>query len=453
MGLSSNKSAGRGFVRGLMVNKVRIFVGVVLASAAVGTLALATAGDPNPLLSAKAGFCFACLGIFAELLTYNSEQHRRETVVSIPFLATIFLAPTWVSLVFITGVSVASAVIRRRSALKSIFNVAQFVLLSTISMGIYRALGGTPWLVRFEFNWIAYIAAYFAFILVNNFLVTTVVALAEDKKETRTFFKRVSSADILTLPLAYLFALVYIHFGPLGVMALGLPLLAARQLYKTNLQLEKVNQELLELMVAAIEARDPYTSGHSRRVARNARIIARALGLSSRDVERVAIAALLHDVGKIHEAFAPLLRKPGKLSSEERTTMETHPIKSAELVNNVSHLSDVVAAIRSHHENWDGTGYPDGLKGEQIPLWSRVIMIADTVDAMTTDRPYRAAMGEAEVRAELLRLNGKQFDPAMCAKLLSSTLYVSLFERPTKIGGEMHVLGSRSVGTRAAVGA
>ncbi len=392
--------------------------------------------------------------MFAEFLTFNIKQQRRETIVAIPFLAMIFLAPTWVSLVFITGVSVVSAVIRRRSALKSVFNVAQFVLVSTIAIGIYRALGGTPWLVRFEFNWVAYIAAYFAFIVINKALVTTVVTLAEEKTTARTWPKLTTSSDILTLPLAYLFALVYVHFGSLGVMALGFPLLAARQLYKTNFQLERVNQELLELMVAAIEARDPYTSGHSRRVARNGRIIARALGLPSRDVERVAIAALLHDVGKIHEAFAPLLRKPGKLSPEERTTMETHPIKSAELVQNVSHLSDVVAAIRNHHENWDGSGYPDGLRGEEIPLWSRIIMIADTVDAMTTDRPYRAAMGEAEVRAELLKLSGKQFDPAMCARLLSSTLYVSLFERPApKIGREVHVLNSRPIGTRAAAGA
>ena len=92
---------------------------------------------------------------------------------------------------------------------------------------------------------------------------------------------------------------------------------------------------------------------------------------------------------------------------------------------NVSHLNDLVAVIRNHHENWDGTGYPDGLRGEEIPLLSRIIMIADTVDAMTTDRPYRAAMGEAEVRAELLRLSGKQFDPVMCEKLLASTLYPS----------------------------
>jgi putative nucleotidyltransferase with HDIG domain len=441
-----------------MAIKVRAFVSAVVTGAVIGLVVLIAAGDPNALRSAEAALCFACLGIFAQFLTYNLDAKRLSTIVFIPFLATIFLAPTWVSLVAITGVALVGTIIKKRSTLKSVFNVAQWLLSAGVAVVTYRVFGGTPWLVRFEFNWFAYIAAYSVFLLINNILIRTVVSLEEAKKPKPTLFRLTSGSevvyDILTLPLAYLFALVYVRFGPLGVMALGLPLLAARQLYKTNSQLERVNQELLELMVAAIEARDPYTSGHSRRVARNARIIARALGVASRDVDRVAIAALLHDVGKIYEAFAPLLRKPGKLSPEERTTMETHPIKSAELVQNVSHLSDVVSAIRSHHENWDGTGYPDGLRGEEIPLWSRIIMIADTVDAMTTDRPYRAAMGEAEVRAELLRLKGKQFDPVMCEKLLGSTLYPSLFERQTaKTPGEIHMLHRRSLGVRAVAGA
>ena len=156
--------------------------------------------------------------------------------------------------------------------------------------------------------------------------------------------------------------------------------------------------------------------------------------MASRDVERVATAALLHDVGKIHEVFAPILRKPGKLTPDERVVMESHPIKSAELVQNVSHLQDVVLAIRNHHENWDGSGYPDGLSGESIPMWSRLIMIADTVDAMTTDRPYRAAMTEFEVRAELQKLKGRQFDPWMVDRLVASPLYPTLFERQV-VGG------------------
>jgi putative nucleotidyltransferase with HDIG domain len=213
----------------------------------------------------------------------------------------------------------------------------------------------------------------------------------------------------------------------LGALGLAIPLLGARQLYKANRQLETINQELLELMVKAIEARDPYTSGHSRRVAHYSKIIARALGLGSKQVDRVATAALLHDVGKIHEVFAPILRKPGKLTSDEWAIMQTHPAKSAELVSTVSHLRDLVSAVRHHHENWDGSGYPDGLSEEAIPLESRIIMFADTIDAMTSDRPYRAALGEADVRAELIRMKGRQFDPDICDALLSSTLFPLLF--------------------------
>ena len=107
--------------------------------------------------------------------------------------------------------------------------------------------------------------------------------------------------------------------------------------------------------------------------------------------------------------------------------MQTHPIKSAELVATVSHLSDIVAPVRHHHENWDGTGYPDGLTAESIPLGARVVLFADTIDAMTTDRPYRKALSEPQVRSELIKYRGKQFDPAICDKLLSSPMFGLLF--------------------------
>lgn len=109
--------------------------------------------------------------------------------------------------------------------------------------------------------------------------------------------------------------------------------------------------------------------------------------------------------------------------------MELHPIKSAELVAKISELQDIVPAVRHHHENWDGTGYPDRLKGKEIPLESRIIMFADTIDAMTTDRPYRKALGEAEVRAELQKWRGSQFDPEICDALLSSPKFARLFDK------------------------
>src|SRR5206468_4156517 len=151
-------------------------------------------------------------------------------------------------------------------------------------------------------------------------------------------------------------------------------------------QLVQANRDLLELMVKAIEARDPYTSGHSQRVSQYARILAKEAGLSGKQVEQITTAALLHDVGKIYEDYAPLLRKEGKLTPEERRLLQSHPSRSAELVTTISKLKGPVAdAVRYHHENFDGSGYPDGVAGENIPIGARIIMLADTLDAMTTD--------------------------------------------------------------------
>src|SRR5437879_5697049 len=193
-----------------------------------------------------------------------------------------------------------------------------------------------------------------------------------------------------------------------------LPVLFVRHMYQMNLQGERVNRELLELMVKAIEARDPYTSGHSVRVSEYGRSIARELGLAPKQVDQIATAALLHDVGKIYEDFAPLLRKEGKLTPEERMLMQAHPVRSADLAGTIAEFRGRVQTdIRNHHENYDGTGYPDGLAGEAIPVGSRIVMIADTLDAMTTDRPYRKALTLSRTLEELKKLSGRQFDPKL----------------------------------------
>jgi HD-GYP domain-containing protein (c-di-GMP phosphodiesterase class II) len=164
-------------------------------------------------------------------------------------------------------------------------------------------------------------------------------------------------------------------------------------------------------------------------VSRYSRIIAQVIGLGPKDIDRISTAALLHDVGKIHEIFAPILSKPGRLTPEERAIMELHPIKSAELVAKISDLQDIIPAVRHHHENWDGTGYPDRLEGRDIPLGSRIIMFADTIDAMTTDRPYRKALGEAEVRSELRKFRGMQFDPNICDALVASPTCARIYDQ------------------------
>ena len=145
------------------------------------------------------------------------------------------------------------------------------------------------------------------------------------------------------------------------------------------------------------------------------------MGLSTKKLEEVASAGLLHDVGKIHEEFAPLLRKEDKLTDDEFALLQTHSLKSAELVGIItSFRGPIQAMVRSHHERWDGNGYPDGLAQEDIPLGSRIIMVSDTIDAMTTDRPYRVALAVDTVIAELQSCRGTQFDPAIVDLAVSS---------------------------------
>jgi len=313
---------------------------------------------------------------------------------------------------------------------RQIFNPAQEALSLALAILAYRAFGGLPLHNIGESGSLSLFALFLVFFVSNSICVSGALGIVGDRSSWVIWKENTLSAlpyDFLSLPAILFFVWTYTQYGTVGAFIFAVPLLGLRQLYKVTGQLEQTNKELLELMVAAIEARDPYTSGHSRRVADKARIIARAVGMRDKEMERIVAAALLHDVGKIHEVFGPILSKPGRLTPEEQVIMRTHPIKSAELAAKVTELRDVVPLIRHHHENWDGTGYPDGLKNEEIPLGSRIIMFADTIDAMTTDRPYRAALDPASVRRELLRFRGTQFDPAMCDALLRSPEYSKLF--------------------------
>jgi HD-GYP domain-containing protein (c-di-GMP phosphodiesterase class II) len=425
------------------IDKVQAYVVLVTAvavAAAVAVFAVAPATNPSFV---PAALWLSSLGILAHVLVYNLPVGGAGSIGFIPFLATALVTPNWIAVTAVTGAVVVTEYIGKRGTMKQVFNVAQMSLATSLGILAFLAGGGRS-LLEFRGHALSastaevllpfalLVITYFA---VNTFAVSGAIAISQDRRILQVWKQNTVSTlsyDVLASPVVYLLAWVYVQYGAVGAIALSIPTLGVRQLYKTNFQLEKVNQELLELMVKAIEARDPYTSGHSRRVAHYSRIIARGIGLSAREVDRIGVAALLHDVGKIHEVFAPILRKPDKLTADEWAIMQTHPIKSAELISTVSNLRDLIAPLRHHHENWDGTGYPDGLKGEQIPLASRIIIFADTIDAMTTDRPYRKAMGETEVRAELIRFRGKQFDPTICDQLLRSPMFRLLFAPAAK---------------------
>jgi hypothetical protein len=369
----------------------------------------------------------------------------RGSIAFIPYLACVVIVPSWTSVAAISIVKGAVELGRRIEARKALFNVVQHALTASCAILIYRALGGVSLLSISTASLIDVtravgfpaMSAFSLSLFANASLVCFGIALTSQKNSIRIWRETVLPSigiDLIAGPMIFVFAWVYAAYGPIAAAALWVPILGLREVHRVNIQLQKTNEELLQLMVKSIEARDPYTSGHSRRVQHYSVIIGRALGLRDKELDFIGKAALLHDVGKIYEKYAPILRKPDKLSPEEWTTVQEHPADGANLVATMTGLRDVVPAIRHHHENWDGSGYPDGLVGNAIPFAARIITFADTIDAMTTDRPYRSPLSESQVHAEIIRCRGRQFDPEIADRLLASPMWHMLFNpaaRPT----------------------
>jgi putative nucleotidyltransferase with HDIG domain len=192
----------------------------------------------------------------------------------------------------------------------------------------------------------------------------------------------------------------------------------SRQLQAAMKRTEQAHDDTLEALAAALDFRDNETAGHCRRVTGYCLEIAGLLGCSEAELPVITCGAYLHDIGKIGIPDAILLR-PGKLTEAERAIMQTHARKGYELVRRVAFLADAADIILAHHERYDGTGYPQGLVAEGIPLAARIFAVADTLDAMTSDRPYRRALPYAAARAEIIRESGRQFDPRVVEAFLS----------------------------------
>ncbi len=369
--------------------------------------------------------------------------------------------------------SILSQVLRRKPAIKFLFNVSQSIISIVVASLVYKTLGGTTpphYLLggsEFSLRSVlpevpAFFLGSFTFFMANSLMVSGAIAISSDKRfrevwRTNTLW--VLGYDVFSSTLAIVVAWLYIRFnelggaGRFGFLGVFVPVIAAKRFYAKLNQLQSLYDELdraherleqnvreqLAMMVKAIEARDPYTSGHSRRVAAMSQAIATEYGLNLDHVEEIENAALLHDVGKIHAEFAPLLQKEGRLTQEEWEVMKTHAGKSAELVAMfASFRGNVERAVKHHHERWDGKGYPDGVVADAIPLGARVIMISDTIDAMTTDRPYRKALTFEAVVAELIKYKGVQFDPALVDVTVNSVTVRRLVSEPGFLVEEAH---------------
>src|SRR5437016_2844745 len=407
---------------------------LLLAAIGVAAITLLFLSDWYIPPIANTGFwngfvAFTLLGIASDsaFLPVPRISHARvgSSVVFIPFLASVLLfAPPWPMVIAGTTGLFAHYIIRRKTLVRALFNAAQYMLFVGLGGTAYAALCGHVGFDAVHVNFTAFAAMVLVFFIVNQGTVALAVSWTTDISIREAWTRIAGDSilyDLVSSSLAIVLAFLFTRLQIVGLAVLVLPLFFVRHVYQMNLQVERVNKELLELMVKAIEARDPYTSGHSVRVSEYARQIARELGLNPKQVDQIGTAALLHDVGKIHEDFAPLLRKAGRLTPEERILMQAHPVRIADLAGTLADFRRWVQMdIRNHHENYDGTGYPDALTGDGIPIGARIIMIADTIDAMTTDRPYRKALSLQRTLEELAKHSGRQFDPRLVELVFKS---------------------------------
>jgi HD-GYP domain-containing protein (c-di-GMP phosphodiesterase class II) len=435
-----------------MRNYTRLYVAGVALVAALWTIVLfwrAPGVSPSMINDA---LILCGLAIAAELMRFLMPVSATGSMGFIPYFAAAIVVPAWPSVVCVILVKAAVELWTRRAPIKALLNISAHALAELLVVSVYLALGGVALHSIGNIHdlthvtYVAGIPALIAFLIAhfsNNMMVTIAIALSSGrslKSVLEENHRATIGLDFIVVPVVFLFAWVYAAFGAIAAAACWVPLLGLRQIQQANLDLERTNEELLELMVKSLEARDPYTSGHSRRVQQYSTTIARAIGLPDRQVDEIGKAALLHDVGKIYEKYASVLAKQDKLTPEEWAIIRDHPDDGANLIATMTKLRTLVPAVRHHHENWDGSGYPTGTAAEAIPLASRIIRFADTIDAMTTERPYRLPLTEAQVKAELVRCRGTQFDPVITDRLLASPLWSTLFA-PTSTEPTMPALG------------
>lgn len=384
-----------------------------------------------------AGLCaFILLAVLSQALavdsTVGASKPMQSSIAFLPLLAVAVVMPT-PALVLATGgmTAVTELVFRDRVWWRALFNTSQTVLSYGCGALIFKGL--SVWLqaapgegiMGFASVFFPFYALAVAFFSLNALFVSIGLALRQSEKLPVVLRETIGQGggnllyDLLASPVALFVAYLYENFYIGGLLAVVLPLLLIRLSYLSVIQLQQANRDLLRVLVKAIETRDPYTSGHSMRVSILAKIIAEDYGLRPATVSQVETAALLHDIGKIDALYAEIISKSSSLNEEEIEVIRTHASKGADILESLTSLDrEVVEGVRHHHERYDGQGYPAGLEGKEIPLAARIIMICDSVDAMLSDRAYRKALPISDVRKELQRCAGTQFDPDLVGAIL-----------------------------------
>lgn len=360
-------------------------------------------------------FGFGVLALLAEQFPITLS---RSTSYSVSFVvviaATIVAGPAEAALANLFS-SLELRTLRQLPGARLLFNAAQLGTAAGLGALAYRAMGGPVGDLRSTFPEIFLpLAACTAInFLVNTLMVSAAVATDEGAKVSQVWREQypplITGYGAFAL-LGLMLATLHVNMGWASVLFLLLPLLVARNAFQASVKMQDAYDATVRALMAAIEAKDPYTRGHAGRVAELSEMVAAEYGLPKETQRQVRYAALMHDVGKL-VVDSKVLKKPGKFTADEYEHMKIHPIRGHAILGEIELLQSVIDGVRHHHEKLDGTGYPDGIAGDAIPLSARLIMVADAFDSMTSTRSYRPPKTIEGAIDELRRYSGTQFDP------------------------------------------
>jgi putative nucleotidyltransferase with HDIG domain len=411
-----------------------------------------------------AGIFFAALAVLVGLHPVALPRGAVTTVgFAVDYSCLLIFGPAVAGVI---GVVSETVLMWRSRWSKKLFNQGQVALAFAGAGLVYQALGGEyvvggGGLVRFGEKGLALVGCGVSYFTISSLLITVGIALEGCRPVGGVWvmsFRWTAPRFLALAPFGLLMAMVYQTPG-LGLVAVGLflvPLVGARYAFQGAMEMLAVHRETVWALSNALEAYDPYTRNHSELVTRYALAIGRELGLGEPRMEVLEWACRLHDIGKCRQDWESIIRKPGKPSEREWQVIRQHPVEGSRLAEKMEFLphtaGEVARIVRSHHERLDGSGYPDGEKGEGICLEARVLGVADAFEAMTARRAYKRRRSVQEAIGELQRCAGSQFDPQVVGALVALWRRGELPVEPSLEQAAMGVAGARARMSEAAGG-
>jgi putative nucleotidyltransferase with HDIG domain len=393
---------------------------------------------------------FGIITIVCESMPVALPNGGYVTISYVIFLSSAILFPLGITLLIVALGEILvvgkDASVKEQPFYKRIFNASQFVLSLAIAHSVFTFTGDKQFVLNFQ--WISlYTVMAILFMISNITIITITLSMIKRKSPWSIWvsnFKWAVPNFMAFTPLGMLVALIYKNFGIWGLVLLFIPLMLSRHSFQLYMDLRENYLNTVQALVQALEAKDTYTSGHSSRVGKLAASMAAEMNMSDEKMEFLKYASVLHDVGKIGVSEF-ILNKKDKLLDSEWKSIRNHPVIGEEIIKKIKFMYDIGEVTRHHHERYDGNGYPDGLRGEQIPLEARIIAVADTYDAITSNRSYRNARTHEEAVVELRRVAGTQLDPKLVdvfCKVMSDEIAAELIQSVNDSPAISNVLSS-----------